>query len=122
MLSGCGRLVDVDIVWSGCGRLVDVDIVWSGCGRLVDVDIVWSDCGRLVDVCIKIQYGLCSCWKIILLCALSILKLFDLQILSFLQIFLVSDLIHSELVYQYDLKHGWPRVDKEGNHIKLKLT
>ena len=84
--SGCGRLVDVDTVWSGCGRLVDVDTVWSGCGRLVDVDIVWSGCGRLVDVCIKIQYGLCSCWKIILLCALSILKLLDLQIYLFTDI------------------------------------
>lgn len=39
-----------------------------------------------------------------------------------LQIFLISDVIHAYLLYCYDLKHGWPRVDRDGNQVKLKLS
>lgn len=38
------------------------------------------------------------------------------------QTFLVADVIYSFLVYQYDLRHGLPRVDKEGKPILLKLS
>jgi phosphatidylinositol glycan class U len=41
---------------------------------------------------------------------------------SLAQIFLVSDLAYSQLIYLYDLQHGWPRVDKNGQTIKLKLS
>eukprot|EP00731_Ephydatia_muelleri_P026555 Em0018g655a len=38
------------------------------------------------------------------------------------QVFLISDTIYAFLVYNYDLLHGLPRVDKDGKPIKLKLA
>ena len=38
------------------------------------------------------------------------------------QVFLVSDAIYAFLVYNYDLLHGLPRVDKDGKPMKLKLA
>lgn len=41
---------------------------------------------------------------------------------SLAQIFLVADVIYSFMVYQYDLKHGLPRVDSHGRAVQLKLN
>ena len=46
---------------------------------------------------------------------------FTLTLLS-IQIFLISDLTYSQLLYSYDLQHGWPRIDKDGKTVKLKLS
>jgi len=45
----------------------------------------------------------------------------DICTYAFVQIFLVADVIYSFLVHQYDIFHGLPRVDKDGNYLRLKL-
>lgn len=37
------------------------------------------------------------------------------------QIFLLLDVVNSYLTYQYDLKHGLPRLDKQGKPVLLRL-
>lgn len=37
------------------------------------------------------------------------------------QVFLLLDMVNSFMSYQYDLKHGLPRVDEDGKPIMLRL-
>ena len=38
------------------------------------------------------------------------------------QIFLITDVIYAFVAHQYDLQHGLPRLDKQGNPVKLALA